>query len=100
MESINPTDITTENIPIVLGIILMELKEIKEKNTNMEIKFSEIEKKIDTHTKFFEIFNFSKCKVIPFLMQNKLLFGFLFAIVSFWISILTFMMDWISRAIQ
>ena len=86
---IDPSSITPDNIPAILGAILVEIRDIKADQR-------EIKTVLDEHTDCLEVFKFSKCKLVPWISRNKYVMAVIFGTLSVWISSL----DWINRWLQ
>jgi hypothetical protein len=89
MPGIDPASITDDNIPAVLGAILIEIRDIKSEQTD-------IKNVLDDHTECLEIFKFSKCKLMPWMGRNRWILAAIFGGFSLWISSL----DWLNRWLQ
>ncbi len=86
-------NITAENVPFVLGIIVTKLE-------NIEHEQSEIKTVLKDHTDCLEIFKLSKCKIMPWLGRNKYIVSIMFVLFSAWLSIINFSSDWVARILQ
>ena len=83
---IDPASITEDNIPQVLGAMLIELRDIRTEQTD-------IKEILADHTDCLQIFKFSRCKLLPWMGRNKWVIAIIFSGFSLWISAL----DWINR---
>jgi len=101
---IDPSKITYEQIPYVIGLIFLKMdsieKEQKNINSSIDDKLNEHTKILNEHTECLEIFKFSKCKLFPWFGRNKWIVSIIFFAISIWLSVINFSMDWITRAIQ
>lgn len=109
---IDPSNITDENIPAVLGAIVVELQNLPERleiNMNatnqaltmqvesIENRLCNIEAVLREHDRiFWKPIKISRCEVIPFMKKNKWLLLGLWSMISIWLGAI----DWIVRAIQ
>jgi len=105
---IDPASITKDNIPSVLGAIVIELKSInkrlddgleQDKKTaeTIDTRLKTVEQTLQDHDKYFwGPIRISKCHIIPFLKNNKYAMAMLFTAMTFWISAI----DYLVRAIQ
>jgi hypothetical protein len=89
MPGIDPASITDDNVPAVLGAILIEIRDIKAE----QIKIKEV---LDDHTECLEIFKFSKCRLAPWLGRNRWVLVALFSGISLWFASI----DWLNRWLQ
>jgi hypothetical protein len=87
--SIDPSNITQDSIPVVLGAILVQLDQNSKDH-------EEIKKMLKEHEDCLQILNFSRCKLIPWLGRNRYVVTSIFVVLSIWISSL----DWINRYLQ
>lgn len=86
---IDPASITEDNVPQVLGAMLIELRDIRTEQ-------GRIRETLDDHTDCLQIFKFSRCKLAPWLGRNRWAVAAAFASISIWMSSL----DWINRWLQ
>ncbi len=105
---IDPASITKDNIPSILGAIVIELRSInqrlddglKQDQTNAEeinARLHKVEQTLESHEKvFWGPIRISKCHIIPFIKNNKYAMAMLFAVVTFWMSAI----DYAVRAVQ
>lgn len=105
---IDPATITKDNIPSILGAIVVELRAINQKIDDglkqdlqtasaIDARLQKVEQTLDSHEKmFWGPIKISKCHVIPFLKNNKYVVTFVFAAATFWMSAI----DYIVRAVQ
>jgi hypothetical protein len=105
---IDPARITKDNIPYVLGAIVVELRAINEKIDNGINKDHEETEKINNrlltveetlacHEKYFwGPIKLSRCQIIPFLKRNKYAVIATFSIATSWLAAV----DYLVRAAQ
>ncbi len=105
---IDPTKINTDNMPCILVAIIAELQNINTAIANntqastiadnaIITRITSIEQTLNDHDKYFwGPIRLSKCHIIPFIRNNKYAMVMLFAIVTFWMSAI----DYVVRAAQ
>ncbi len=109
---IDPAKITKDNVPSILGALVVEMKAMnskidetmKEANDSIEGKITAINGRLDTIDKtlkeheriFWGPLRISRCEIVPFLWRNKIALIALWLILSVWVSAI----DWGVRALQ
>ncbi len=105
---IDPASITKDNIPSILGAIVIELRSINQRlddgikqdqktAENIDTRLRKVEQTLESHEKvFWGPIRISKCHIIPFIKNNKYAMVVLFTVVTFWMSAI----DYIVRAAQ
>lgn len=105
---IDPASITKDNVPSILGAIVIELRSInqrlddgikQDKKTaeTIDARLKKVEQTLESHEKiFWEPIRISKCHIIPFIKNNKYAMVVVFTVMTFWISAI----DYVVRAVQ
>ena len=105
---IDPASITKDNVPSLLGAIVIELRAInqridegikqdKETAESIDARLKKVEQTLDSHEKvFWGPIRISKCHILPFLKNNKYAVTAMFMAMTFWMSAI----DYLVRAIQ
>ena len=88
---IDPASITQENIPAVLGAMLVMLDQNAEDH-------KEIKAILKDHEECLRIFRFSRCNLIPWLGRNRWIVVAFFATISIWFSSLDWLNCWLQWA--
>jgi hypothetical protein len=87
--SIDPASITHESIPAVLGALLAMAEQNKrDHNDIIEI--------LQRHEDCLQIFNISRCKILPWLGRNRWVIATFLGAFSLWFASI----DWLNRWVQ
>lgn len=105
---IDPSTITKESMPAVLGAIVNELKTLNQKIENsfnemtkstacLENRVSTIEETLRLHERYFwGPIKLSRCEILPFIWRNKAVLLVLLGVASSWLAVV----DYAVRAVQ
>ena len=89
MIQIDPSKITEENIPVVLGVIITKLDDQGE-------DIRKIKDEMIEYNRYATVVRFSFCSFLPWIKRNKITITHGLALVTSYISIL----DWLNRWLQ
>ena len=101
LTDIKPAEITEDNIPSVLGAIVVELKalnlKVDQRMQGIDQRLDSIDKTLADHEKLlWGPLRMSKDTLWPLIWKNKLILILIWFLISVWISAI----DWVVRGTQ